>query len=363
MSSARLDAALEHHAASGRVVQVAAVLDGEVIVDAASTPEGKQAVFPVFSVGKAIVALAVHLQVLRGLLELDAPVARYWPAYGSNGKQGITISQVLSHRAGVPQAPPNLMPDHLDDREWLTRWLEEVTPLYEPGTTNAYLPLTFGWILGELVRRTDPAARTIDVFVREELCEPLGADAFWFGIPAGIEPRVAQLTFPDEPPAPPAGGAIRAANPVLLGPEVFNRADVHRAVLPAVGAIADAESLARLFAVYAGHGVAGGRRYVSEASIDRCLTPRPEFDSADLTYGRRMPVGLGGLWIEAPGVVEPGRTGILAHPGAGSSVGWAELDRGLSVAICHDQMFATAAEYPDHPFSAIAEAVREMAGS
>ena len=184
LSSARLDAALERHAASGRAVQVAAVLDGELIVDATSTPEGKQTVFPVFSVGKAIVALAVHLQALRGLLDLDAPVARYWPAYGSNGKQGITISQVLSHRAGVPQAPPNLMPDHIDDREWLTRWLEEVTPLYEPGTTNAYLPLTFGWILGEVVRRTDPAARTIDMFVREELCEPLGADAFWFGIPA-----------------------------------------------------------------------------------------------------------------------------------------------------------------------------------
>ena len=363
-SSLRLDAELADHAAEGRTLQVAAYLDGELIVNAASGPDDERAVYPVFSVGKGIVALAVHLQALRGRLELDAPVARYWPGYERNGKQAITIRQVLSHRAGVPQVPPGLTPERLGDWMWLVAGLQDVTPLYEPGTVNAYHPLTFGWILGEVVRRTDAAGRSLDVFVGEELCEPLGADAFWFGIPADVEARVARLSFPAPPPSPPAGAPLLAANPpaVTLGPEVFNRANVHRATVPAVGAISDARSLARLFAVYAGRGVLAGRRYADESAIADCLTPRPDFDGPDLTYGRRLPLGLGGVWIEAPGVVPAGHGAILAHPGAGGSIAWAELDAGLAVAICHDRMFASAAEHPDHPFSAIADAVREMAG-
>ena len=336
--------------------------DGALIVDAATDSAAERAVFPVFSVGKGVVALAVNLLATRGQIELEAPVARYWPAYGSNGKQAITVRHVLSHRAGVPQAPPGLTPERLGDRDWLLAGLEAATPMYEPGTVNAYHPLTFGWILGELVRRADEQHRPFEDFVREELCEPLGADAFWFGIPANVEPRVSELTYPDPPPPPPDRAAVLAAAPaaVALGPAVFNRADVHRAVIPAVGAIADARSLARLFSVYAGRGVVADQRYLSDASITDCLRPRPSED-ADLTYGRRMPLGLGGLWIEAPGVVPSGQGGVLAHPGVGGSVAWAELDRGLSVAICHDRMFASAAEHPNHPFSAIADAVHELA--
>lgn len=361
ISSPRLDAALEQAAVDrDHAIQVAACRHGVPVADAAVGPP--DAVFPVFSVGKAVVALAVHLQALRGRLDLDAPVADHWPAYAAHGKQALTVRHVLSHRAGVPQAPPDITPEGLADREGLTAWLEGVTPLFEPGTANAYLPLTFGWILGEVVRRTDPAGRPLEVFVREELCEPLGVGGFWFGIPDEVGPRVATLSYPDRPPAPPPGAPVLAAAPaaVALAPEVFNRPDVHRAVVPAVGAIADARSLARLFAVYAGAGVVDGRRLVSESSIGDCLTPRPDFDEPDLTYGRRLPVGLGGVWIEAPGVVPAGTTEVLAHPGAGGSIAWAQLDRGLSVAIVHNRMFASVAEHPDHPFSAIADAVREM---
>ena len=157
---------------------------------------------------------------------------------------------------------------------------------------------------------------------------------------------MARLSFPDPPPSPPAGAPVLVANPpaVTLGPEVFNRADVHRATVPAVGAISNARSLARLFAVYAGRGLLAGRRYADESAIADCLTPRPDFDGPDLTYGRRLPLGLGGVWIEAPGVVPAGHGAILAHPGAGGSIAWAELDAGLAVAICHDRMFASAAE-------------------
>ncbi len=344
----------------GHTLQVAAYRDGELVADA-WTGE-RDAVYPAFSVGKAIVALAIHLQAQRGLLDVDAPVATYWPEYSSHGKDAITIRHVLSHRAGVPQAPPGLTVEKLSDREWILEQLTAVTPMFEPGTGNAYLPLAFGWILDEVVRRTDPDGRTIDVFVAQELCEPLGVESFWWGIAPEVESRVATLTYPGAPPPPMPGAPVLLAAPttVALGPEVFNRPDVHRAVVPAVGAISDARSLARLFGIYAGRGELDGRRWMTDDAVAMCLTPRPDFDTPDLTYGRRMAVGQGGVWIEAPGVVASGSADVLAHPGAGGSVAWAQLDRGLSVAIVHNRMFASPAEHPDHPFSAIADAVRDL---
>jgi CubicO group peptidase (beta-lactamase class C family) len=123
--------------------------------------------------------------------------------------------------------------------------------------------------------------------------------------------------------------------------------------VPAVGAVADARSVARLFAPLAN----GGESLLSEQSVRRLLAPRPDFELDDATYARRMPVSIGGFWIEAPGVVAPEYDGeVLCHPGVGGTVAWAELRSGLSVAICHDRMFATA---PEHPFTAVADAVRE----
>lgn len=359
-----LDSALQRAVADrGGSLQVAAWRDGELVAEA-SVGAPADAVYPVFSVGKAVVALAVHLQALRGRLELDAPIAVYWPEYAAAGKAAITVRHVLSHRAGVPQAPAGLTPELLGDQEWLAEQLAATTPLYEPGTTNAYMSLTFGWILAEVVRRTDPAHRPLDAFVREELCAPLGADAFWFGVPPEVETRVVELSFPEPPPSSPEGSPALAATPaaVALVPAVFNRPDVHAAGVPAVGAIADARSTAAMFGIYAGAGVAAGTRFASDTSIRDCLTPRPDFDLPDVTYGRRLPVGLGGVWIEAQGVVPQGQDRVLAHPGAGGSVAWAELDSGLSAAILGNRMFTTAAVYPDHPFAEIADAVRKLAG-
>lgn len=358
MTSPRLQAALRGAVAEGeRNLQVAACLHGDLIVEAAiGRPD---AVFPVFSVGKGVVALAIAVQASRGLLDLDAPIADVWPQYGAAGKRGITVRQVLCHRAGVPQLPANLTPADLADWDSIVDGLASLTPLYEPGAVNAYHSYSFGWILGELVRRTDVQGRSFAAFVREELCEPLRADAFWFGVPRDVERRVATLDYPDPPPEPAADAPVhRAVPPALaLGPTVYNQAAVHRASIPATGAIADARSLARLFAVWAGNGAVGDVRLLEPGAVRACLTPRPGSGQPDLTYGMPLPVGVGGLWIEAPGVA-PGRT-VLAHPGAGSSIAWAELGLGLSVAICHDRMTAR----PGPSFLAIANAVRAIANA
>jgi CubicO group peptidase (beta-lactamase class C family) len=347
-----------------RGLQVCAYLGDECIVDAWSG-EGVDGdtVFPVFSVSKAVTALAVHVQAERGLVEYDAPLARYWPEYAVHGKQHVTVGQVLSHRAGVPQLPWDLTPARLGDWNWIVAELADMEPLYAPGTRNAYHSSAFGWLLGEIVRRTDPQARPFAQFVAEELCRPLAIDAFWFGIPAEIEPRVATLTFPDRPEPAQPGAPVNLAVPPAVRhvPEVFNLPEVHRAVAPAVGGIGNARSVARFFALLANRGRLDSVRLLSEERVLSFLEPRPDFDADDATYGRKMPVGIGGLWVEAPGVTVDGGLGrVLCHTGAGGSIAWAELDTGLAVAICHDRMF----DAPDeHPFAALADAVRDQAAS
>jgi CubicO group peptidase (beta-lactamase class C family) len=357
-ASPAIRAALQHAVELGeRSVQVAAYLDGELIVDAA-IGDAADGVFPVFSVSKAVTALAVHVQAERGLIDYDAPLARYWPEYGTHGKEAVKVRHVLSHRAGVPQMPGGVTPESLADWDGITAALADLEPLFEPGTTNAYLSLSFGWLLGEVIRRTDPERRSFPEFVQEELCERLGVEAFWFGIPPEIEPRVARLTFPDEPPPPPIDSPVRAALPPAVGlvPAIFNRPDVHRAVNPSVGAIADARSIARLFSVLA----TGGEDLLAPARVQSFLQPRPDYEH-DLTYGRKFPVGIGGFWLEAPGLTRDGGFGrVLGHPGAGGSIGWAELDTHLAVGICHDRMFGAADG--EHPFAAVAQAIREVAG-
>jgi CubicO group peptidase (beta-lactamase class C family) len=362
LSTPSLDAALHRAVELGeRDVQVAAYLGDELIVDTWTEEVDESTVFPIFSISKGVTALALHVQAERGLVDVDAPIARYWPEYAQNGKQDITVRDVLSHRAGVPQMPVDVTPELLGDWDWITTRLAEVTPLFPRDTTNAYHSMVFGWLIGEVVRRTDPKQRSFHQFVREELCEPLGVDAFWFGVPAEVEQHVAVLSFPDPPPAPAADSIVRLAVPpqVALAPEVFNRADVHSVSAPAVGGIANARSLARLFSPLANGGEAGGVTLLSPERVERLLERRADYDVEDVTYGRRLPVGVGGFWLEAPGVADDVAR-VLCHPGVGGTVAWAEPDTGLSVAICHDRMFAAVAE---HPFTAIAESVREVARS
>jgi CubicO group peptidase (beta-lactamase class C family) len=328
-------------------VQICAYLRGRLIVDGAagrtSDDDGAQPVdastlFPIFSVSKAVTATAIHLQVERGLVEYDAPIARYWPEYGTRGKEAVTIRHVLTHRAGVPQMPEDVTPELLCDWDWMVARLAEVEPVYAPGSKNTYLSMSFGWLLGEVVRRTDPQRRPLAQFVREEISEPLGMDSFFFGVPPEQDDRVATLSFPSPPAPPPEDSLVRRAVPrqVALTPEIFNRVDVRRAGLPAVGAFSNARSLARFFAMVANRGELDGVRLLSEERVLSFLEPRSDAAEHDETYGKPMPVGLGGMWLAAPGGQAEGR--ILSHTAAGGTLAWADVDTGLAVAFCHNRM-------------------------
>ena len=344
-------------------IQVAATSGDRLLVDswagtvsAGGGAVGRATLFPVFSVWKAVVATAVHLQVARGLLDYEAPIASYWPEYGAHGKDAITVGHVLSHRAGVPQMPDDLSPEDMCDWTLMTRLLADPRPLYPAGDHSTYMSMTFGWLLGEVVRRTDQQRRPFSGFVRDEVCAPLGMDSCYLGVPPEAASRVATLTssLPARPPAVPVPLADRAIPPRLrLGPEVFNRPDIRQDGIPAVAMIANASSMVMLFAMLVGRGALAGTRLLPEQQVRSFLTPRPDYLTVDEVYGNPFPVGMGGYWVTAPEAVDPQSPPhpVLAHPGAGESIGWADLESGTAVAICRNHM-----SVPD--FTALAGTVR-----
>ena len=159
-------------------VQVAAYLDSELVVDQwgglADETTGREVdgdtLFPVFSNIKAVTATALHIQAERGLVDYYQPVARYWPEFGKYGKDKGTVFDALTHRIGVPLMPVGVTPELMCDWDWMVGQLAEMHPLFEPGTRSGYMAYTFGWVVGEVVRRTDPKRRPFGQFIQEEIC-------------------------------------------------------------------------------------------------------------------------------------------------------------------------------------------------
>lgn len=174
--------------------------------------------FPVFSNIKAVTATALHIQAERGLVDYYRPVAKYWPEFGKHGKDKGTVSGALTHRIGVPLMPEGVIPELMCDWDWIVDQLAGMHPLFEPGTRSGYMAYTFGWVVGEVVRRTDPKHRPFGSFIQEEICQPRVIDNLWAGIPPEVKPRVAKLT--DMPPVPPGApgtqdpsGSTRSVSP------------------------------------------------------------------------------------------------------------------------------------------------------
>ncbi|MEI4509420.1 serine hydrolase domain-containing protein [Sphingopyxis sp. CCNWLW253] len=347
---------LDELVAQGREigVQVCAWLGEHQIVDCwagVADPATGRAVdgdtlFNVFSVSKAVTATALHIQAERGLVDYDAPLADYWPEFAQAGKADVTIRHVLGHVSGVLRMPADVTPELMTNWDWMCSRIAEMPGEYPAGSCSSYQSMTFGWLLGEVVRRTDPKRRPFGQFIREEIAEPLGATDLWMGIPGAAEPRVAVLddvavyVMPD-------GNMMRAAQPVVvdLMPDPFERPYVRRACIPAVGGIFNARSEARFWAMLANGGALGGVRLLSEERVASFAAPRPHFDDIDpVFFGMVVPIAWSGFWLggaAAPPVSAPRNMRALCHPGMGGSIGWADPDLKLAVAFCHNRMFDT----------------------
>jgi CubicO group peptidase (beta-lactamase class C family) len=256
--------------------------------------------------------------------------------------------------------PPDLTPERLLDWDAIVEWLAGVTPLCPPGERSMYHSLSFGYLLGEVLRRTDPGGRPFDQVVRDELTQPFGIDDVWFGVPPEHEHRIAQLTWGAEPPSEPhvKPNPIRAMMMpagVDPGPGPWNTRAAHAACVPAAGGIMTARAGARFMAVLANGGVLDGVRLASEERLRACARLRPNPDQIDEGIGRSTTNGVGGYFVGGPN----NRPGTLAAGGAGGSVAWADLDARVGVAITHNRMFA---DLPEHPFAALIAAVNDITG-
>ncbi len=190
---------------SGREIglQVAVYSGGQQVVDvvagaadpATGRPVAADTPFYAYSVGKAMTATIVHILAERGAFGqagYDTPVAEFWPEFAQHGKDKVTIRHALTHTAGIPGLPSDVTPEEVCDWDRICARVASLEPWWEPGTKTAYHAYTFGFILGELVRRV--TGRRISELLQTEIVQPLGvAGELWFGMPADQLPRAARL--------------------------------------------------------------------------------------------------------------------------------------------------------------------------
>src|SRR5580704_398748 len=168
--------------------------------DRSDTPYDDQTLQLVFSTTKGATAVCANLLAQRGQLDLSAPVATYWPEFAQAGKEQVTVLHLLTHQAGLPAIDRDLSAEEVQAWDPVCAALAEQAPFWEPGTAHGYHALTYGWLVGEVVRRI--TGRSLGTYFAEEVAGPLGLD-FWIGLPEDLEHRVSPVVGGLVPP----GGA------------------------------------------------------------------------------------------------------------------------------------------------------------
>jgi CubicO group peptidase (beta-lactamase class C family) len=299
--------------------------------------------FTSWSTTKGFVATCIHILADWGKLEYGAPVARYWPEFAANGKETVTVLDLLTHRAGVPQMPDEITAEMMTDWDAMCRAIASHPPLWEPGTKTGYHAWTFGWLLGEVARRVD--GRPIEQFVQEELCKPLGIDSFFMGIPDSVANRVAPLRqnaahLDDMQTWNSLKMRVMPHN--VTTAEVVNRPDFLRAVVPGGGGTMNARAIARHYAMLAGFGELDGVRILSTERVEMIRTLQT--DDLDIVADARIRKGMGyflGGAADDGGAVAIGPSGKeFGHSGNGGSLGFADPEHNFSFGLTKNLMKA-----------------------
>jgi len=347
---------LERQIAEGRQigVQVAAYLHGEPFVDVVAGTRGpgderpveRDSLFLSFSTTKGITALVLHQLADRGVIDYDAPVVEYWPAFGAHGKDRLTVAQAMSHQAGLHALPNPVLPEHLTDWDAALRRLEQAVPAWEPGTATGYHAVTYGWIAGGII--AGASGKSVSELVRTEIAEPLGiAGEMFVGLPE--DPSVeARLTTIDLVPAGdglpiPDDAPFYEAMPKAMWPH-FNSLPFRRAPMPGANGHFTGRALARMYGALANGGAVDGVRLVSAERIAAMQHLRTAEVDRVLMVSIRKNTGffLGGLGPDLSGNLVHGPMGpretAFGHPGAGGSVGFADPEIGLGVGVTINKM-------------------------
>jgi CubicO group peptidase (beta-lactamase class C family) len=298
----------------------------------------------------------------RGQLDLEAPVARYWPAFAVHGKDAVTVAQAISHQAGLHRMPSPFKLEHITDWEAGIHRMEDGTPAYPPGTATGYHAVTWGWIVGGIVQGA--SGRHIKDFIAEEIAAPLGvADEMYVGIPEGIEDRLTTLELSALGPGP--GADLDAETFKAMPPEQwahFNEMPFRTACLPSGNGHFTARSLARMYAALANGGELDGVRLVAPERIAGMQALQT--DAVDIVLGAPLRKSAGFfLGNEVNGVHGPmgPRKTAFGHPGAGGSIAFCDPDVNLSIAVTLNKMQTAGPGLPNVTLE-ICDLIREDLG-
>ncbi|MFL6078011.1 MAG: serine hydrolase domain-containing protein [Mycobacteriales bacterium] len=324
-------------------LQVAAYLDGRLVVDvvagvadpATGAPMAWDTLVPAWSTGKGVTATAVHVLVDRGLLDYDTPIAAYWPEFGAHGKERATLRHALTHAAGIPSFPPGVTHvAQLADWDRMCAAVAGMAAEWEPGSATGYHGWTYGWIVGEAVRRA--TGRRIEEVVSTEVAAPLGVDDLLYcGVPAAEVGRVAAVVdggwagFLDRMPP-----AFRRVAPAPFQPvaALAQHREVTRAVLPANGTMT-AFAAARMYAALL--GPVDGVRLISAGTLAAASAPASFAEPVDRVFGFPVVKALG-YFTGLPFV--GGRPTSFGMNGSGGGTAFADPEQGFAFALTKNRM-------------------------
>ena len=301
----------------------------------------KDTIVNVYSTTKVMTAICIHMLVDRGLLDLDAPVAKYWPEFAQAGKENLPVRYLLSHTSGLAGWDKMIRAKKLYDWELMVKLLAAQKPWWEPGTKSGYHTTTFGYLLGELIRRV--TKKTVGTFFREEIANPLGAD-FYIGLPEELDVRVADLIPP--PPVDlstfgeidPKSVAMRSLTNPIMDVKITKTREWRNAEIPAGNGHGNARSVSRITAALACGGELDGVRLLSEEAIKRSIEEQSYGKDLVLNVPIRFGLGWGLQSKETPIGPNPN---LFYWGGYGGSVVAVDLDAKMSFSYVMNKMVST----------------------
>jgi len=326
-------------------------IDGNTVVDLCggyrdggrTKPWTPDTLVNVYSTTKGWLAAAMNMLVDAGELDLEAPVVRYWPEFGAEGKDRVLVRHLLTHEAGLPTTSVDVPDEAVYDPAAMARALEQSTLYWEPETRQGYHAATFGWLNAEVLRRV--TGMSAGTFVRERMAAPLGADIF-IGLPGSEDTRTAEMLVPVAPPDPAASPIQRLlADPTSMTartfsnpprpPKVANTRRWRGAEIPSSNGHASARGLARFYTALALGGEVDGVRLMSEGAVRNAARERVNSDDAILGMRTRRSLG---FMLPVPELGDPRGPGAFGHAGMGGSLGFADPDHRLAFGYVMNQM-------------------------
>ncbi|HEY6298346.1 MAG TPA: serine hydrolase domain-containing protein [Candidatus Binatus sp.] len=351
------DVFAENFEKRGEVGAAAAVmLDGKSVVDIwaghadreKTRPWTRDTLVNVYSTTKGVTAICAHRLADKGLLDIDAPVAKYWPEFAQAGKDKLPVRYLLSHRAGMAAVRKPLDDDALFKWDKMTTALAEQEPWWEPGTKHGYHALTFGHLVGEVIRRI--TGKTPGTYLRDELAGPLGLDLH-IGLDAKDDARTGDMiAMPPPGPGEPNLFAEVMKNPESVAfkafmnppggmrPGLVNTREWRAAEIPAANGHTTARSLAKLYGVLARGGELDGVRVMSKEQVAKCSIEQSNGPDALLVINTRFSLG---FMMSQPGASLGPNAKSFGHPGAGGSLGYADPEAKIGFGYTMNKMHAS----------------------